>query len=179
MKGGVFMNPEEIIRKMWSSNAFMNVLKIEIKEVHCGGATLVMPIDFDIHTNHWLGVHGGAMAALADCVTGITCASVGKICTTLNMNIDYISNVRGLGALSVTSRIVHKGQSTINIVSEIKDDAGNLICNVTYIMFVMDKLQEVPENGNKIKNCLEAATINIVSCFRAVLLLRLILICTY
>ena len=48
------MNPEEIIRKMWSSNAFMNVLKIEIKEVHCGGATLVMPIDFDIHTNHWL-----------------------------------------------------------------------------------------------------------------------------
>ena len=32
-----------------------------------------------------------------------------------------------------------------NIVSEIKDDAGNLICNVTYIMFVMDKLQEVPE----------------------------------
>ena len=39
------MNPEEIIRKMWSSNAFMNVLKIEIKEVHCGGATLVMPID--------------------------------------------------------------------------------------------------------------------------------------
>jgi len=139
------MNPEEIIRKMWSSNAFMNVLKIEIKEVHCGGATLVMPIDFDIHTNHWLGVHGGAMAALADCVTGITCASVGKICTTLNMNIDYISNVRGLGALSITSRIVHKGQSTINIVSEIKDDAGNLICNVTYIMFVMDKLQEVPE----------------------------------
>lgn len=58
------MNPEEIIRKMWSSNAFMNVLKIEIKEVHCGGATLVMPIDFDIHTNHWLGVawrcHGSA-----------------------------------------------------------------------------------------------------------------------
>ena len=41
------MNPEEIIRKMWSSNAFMNVLKIKIKEVHCGGATLVMPIDFD------------------------------------------------------------------------------------------------------------------------------------
>ena len=57
------MEPEKTIRKMWSSNAFMNVLKIQIKEVHCGGATLEMPIDFDIHTNHWLGVHGGAMAA--------------------------------------------------------------------------------------------------------------------
>ena len=72
------MEPEKIIRKMWSTNAFMNVLKIQIKEVHCGGATLEMPIDFDIHTNHWLGVHGGAMAALADCVTGITCVSIGN-----------------------------------------------------------------------------------------------------
>lgn len=139
------MEPEAIIRKMWSSNAFMNVLKIGIKEIHCGGATLVMPIDFDIHTNHWLGVHGGAMAALADCVTGITCASVGKICTTLSMHIDYISNVRGLGALTVASRILHKGQSTINIAAEIRDDSGNIICNASYIMFVMDKLGEVPE----------------------------------
>lgn len=139
------MQPEEIIRKMWSSNAFMNVLKIEIQELHCGGATLVMPIDFDIHTNHWLGVHGGAMAALADCVMGITCATVGKICTTLNMNIDYISNTRALGALTVSSKILHKGQSTINIAAELKDDAGNLLCNVSCIMFVMDKLNEVPE----------------------------------
>lgn len=139
------MEPEKIIRQMWSSNAFMNVLKIQIKEVHCGSATLEMPIDFDIHTNHWLGVHGGAMAALADCVTGITCASVGKICTTLNMNIDYISNVRGLSSLTVRSKILHKGQSTINIASQITDDAGNIICTVTYIMFVMDKLSGVPE----------------------------------
>lgn len=139
------MDPEQIIRKMWSSNAFMNVLKIAIEEVHCGGATLRMPIDFDIHTNHWLGVHGGAMAALADCVTGITCASVGKICTTLNMNIDYISNMKGLGSLVVKSRILHKGQSTLNIASEITDDAGNLICSASYIMFVMDSLREVPE----------------------------------
>ena len=139
------MQPEEIIRKMWSTNAFMNTLKIQIKEIHCGGATLEMPIDFDIHTNHWLGVHGGAMAALADSVTGITCASVGKICTTLNMNVDYISNVRGFGSLFVQSKLIHKGQSTINIVSTIKDDADNIICNVSYIMFVMDKLKEVPE----------------------------------
>lgn len=139
------MEPEKIIRDMWSSNAFMNTLKIQIKEIHCGGATLVMPIDLDIHTNHWLGVHGGAMAALADCVTGITCASVGKICTTLSMHIDYISIARGLGALTVASRILHKGQSTINIAAFITDDSGALICSASYVMFVMDKLPQVPE----------------------------------
>lgn len=139
------MEPEKIIRKMWSSSAFMNVLKVEIREVHCGGATLVMPIDFDIHTNHWLGVHGGAMAALADCISGITCASVGKVCTTLNMNIDYISNMRGLGNLTVSSKILHKGQSTINIAATIMDDEEKIICNISYIMFVMDTLHEIPE----------------------------------
>ena len=48
------------IKQIWSSSAFMNLLKIEIDEIHCGGATVKMPIDFDIHTNHWLGVHGAA-----------------------------------------------------------------------------------------------------------------------
>lgn len=46
------------IRKMWSSNAFMNTLGIKIKSVGDGEAILEMPIDFMIHTNHWLGVHG-------------------------------------------------------------------------------------------------------------------------
>lgn len=139
------MNPEEVIRKMFKSNAFMNVLKVEIEEVHCGGATLVMPIEFDIHTNHWLGVHGGVMASLVDSATGVACASLGKVCTTLNMNVNYISNVRAMGSLLATSKVVHNGMSTINIVSEIKDEAGNVICNATLIMFVMDKLKEVPE----------------------------------
>lgn len=139
------MSPEEIIRKMWSSNAFMNVLKIQIKEVHCGGATLVMPIDFDVHTNHWMGIHGGAMAALADSVNGITCASVGKMAQTLNMNINYISNIKGLSPLIITSRILHKGKSTINIKSEIKDDKNNLICDCSTIMFVIETMKEIPE----------------------------------
>lgn len=35
------------IKQIWSSSAFMNLLKIEIDEIHCGGATVKMPIDFD------------------------------------------------------------------------------------------------------------------------------------
>ena len=33
------------IKQIWSSSAFMNLLKIEIDEIHCGGATVKMPID--------------------------------------------------------------------------------------------------------------------------------------
>ena len=31
------------IKQIWSSSAFMNLLKIEIDEIHCGGATVKMP----------------------------------------------------------------------------------------------------------------------------------------
>lgn len=58
------------IKQIWSSSAFMNLLKIEIDEIHCGGATVKMPIDFDIHTNHWLGVHGGALGGISRCSYG-------------------------------------------------------------------------------------------------------------
>ena len=93
------------IKQIWSSSAFMNLLKIEIDEIHCGGATVKMPIDFDIHTNHWLGVHGGALAALADAVMGITGASVGEVVQTLSFNINFISNlpVRGWRSLKARS----------------------------------------------------------------------------
>lgn len=82
------------IKQIWSSSAFMNLLKIEIDEIHCGGATVKMPIDFDIHTNHWLGVHGGALAALADAVMGITGASVGEVVQTLSLNQFYQQSAR-------------------------------------------------------------------------------------
>lgn len=139
------MKPEEMIRNMFNSNALMNVMKIQIKEVHCGGATLVMPIDLDIHTNHWLGVHGGALATLADSTSGVTAASVGKVVQTLTMNIEYVGNIKSLAPLVSTGKIIHKGKSTINVQTEIRDEQGNLFCVCSTIMFVFEDLKGVPE----------------------------------
>ena len=110
------------IKQIWSSSAFMNLLKIEIDEIHCGGATVKMPIDFDIHTNHWLGVHGGALAALADTVMGITGASVGEVVQTLSFNINFISNLPGTGTAIVKSQVKHHGQTTMVIMAEMTDE---------------------------------------------------------
>ena len=134
---------EESIRKIWRSNALMQTLKLKIEEVNEGSATLSMPIDFEIHTNHWLGVHGGALATLADSVGGIVCASIGKIAQTLNMNINYISNTKGMGPVFATGKIAHAGQSTIVIHTQIKDDVGTLMCDVSAIMFVSGELDEM------------------------------------
>ena len=132
------------IKQIWSSSAFMNLLKIEIDEIHCGGATVKMPIDFDIHTNHWLGVHGGALAALADAVMGITGASVGEVVQTLSFNINFISNLPGTGTAIVKSQVKHHGQTTMVIMAEMTDEQNNLLAAITTTMFIADHFNEIP-----------------------------------
>lgn len=138
-------NVEEHIRQIWSGSAFMQLLKINIDEVHCGGATVSMPIDFDIHTNHWLGVHGGALAALADSVTGITGASVGEVVQTLSFNINFISNLPGTGTAIVASQIKHHGQTTMVITAEMTDEQHNLLATITTTMFIAGHFNEIPK----------------------------------
>ena len=138
------------IKQIWSSSAFMNLLKIEIDEIHCGGATVKMPIDFDIHTNHWLGVHGGALAALADTVMGITGASVGEVVQTLSFNINFISNLPGTGTAIVKSQVKHHGQTTMVIMAEMTDEQNNLLAAITTTMLSPDILMKYPENGNEV-----------------------------
>ncbi|MBO5590992.1 MAG: PaaI family thioesterase [Acidaminococcaceae bacterium] len=134
---------EKAIRKIWAANALMQVLKLEIEEIREGKATLSMPIDFEIHTNHWLGVHGGALATLADSACGIACASVGKIAQTLNMNINYISNTRSMNRVFATAEIVHDGQSTINLRVKISDDVDTLMCDASAVYFVSGNLDDM------------------------------------
>lgn len=137
------------IKQIWSSSAFMNLLKIEIDEIHCGGATVKMPIDFDIHTNHWLGVHGGALAALADAVMGITGASVGEVVQTLSFNINFISNLPGTGTAIVKSQVKHHGQTTMVIMAEMTDEQNNLLAALRRLCLSPDILMIYPENGNE------------------------------
>lgn len=132
------------IKQIWSSSAFMNLLKVEIDEIHCGGATVKMPIDFDIHTNHWLGVHGGALAALADTVMGITGASVGEVVQTLSFNINFISNLPGTGTAIVKSQVKHHGQTTMVIMAEMTDEQNNLLAAITTTMFIAGYFNEIP-----------------------------------
>lgn len=128
----------------------MNLLKIEIDEIHCGGATVKMPIDFDIHTNHWLGVHGGALAALADTVMGITGASVGEVVQTLS-SISILSAICQVrGRRSLKSQVKHHGQTTMVIMAEMTDEQNNLLVAIIVDYALSpDILMKYPENGNE------------------------------
>lgn len=134
---------EETIRKIWAGNPFMNVLKIQIDEVGEGHVKLSMPIDLDVNVNHWLGVHGGALATLADTAGAIACASIGRLSQTLNLNINYISGTKGMGPIYAEGKITHSGMTTAVVNTTLTDDVGTLMCETSAVMFLQGNLDDM------------------------------------
>ncbi len=80
-------------------------------------------------------MHGGAVMALADS-TGAACAFMNlpanaKGTTTIESKTNFLRGVRD-GAVTATSRVLHKGRTTIVIETEIaREDDGALVAKVT------------------------------------------------
>jgi 1,4-dihydroxy-2-naphthoyl-CoA hydrolase len=84
-------------------------------------------------------LHGGALMTLAD--------SVGAVCAFLNLPPDAATSttssstvfMRGLrsGGVTATARPLHVGRSTIAVVTELRDDDGRLVAQVTQSQAVL------------------------------------------
>lgn len=84
-------------------------------------------------------LHGGALMTLAD--------SVGAVCAVLNLPPDagtsttssstvFLRGVRS-GTVTATARPIHVGRSTIVVVTELRDDDGKLVAQVTQSQAVL------------------------------------------
>ena len=85
------------------------------------------------------GLHGGALMTLADTV-GAVCAFLnlpeGAATSTLSSSTVFLRGVRS-GTVTATSRPLHVGRSTIAVTTEIRDDAGRLVAQVTQSQAVL------------------------------------------
>jgi putative thioesterase domain protein len=141
--------PEEIrarIREIYRGNPFMSdYFGISIDEIHCGGATVSLLTVPEKHTNHRGVIHGGVMAALADSVTGVTGASMGRMVVTVSLTLDYIRNCRPGSRIRVTSHVLHCGRTTMCIGAEMYDEEDRLMANLLASMMVVGSFPEIPE----------------------------------
>jgi 1,4-dihydroxy-2-naphthoyl-CoA hydrolase len=91
-------------------------------------------LDWDNHrTTAGNGMHGGALMTLADSV-GAVCAFLnlppGAGTSTTSSSTVFTRGVRK-GTVTATARPLHAGRSTIAIVTELRDDEGRLVAQVT------------------------------------------------
>ena len=131
------------IRRIWSKNAFVNLLKVKIDDVTEGKSRISLTIDPEVHTNHWLGLHGGVLATMADVNAGLIGASFGKVLLTVNFNINYVGKSRGEGLIIAEGETIHHGKTTMVIRSKIKDDMGRLLCEASLVMLVAGELKDL------------------------------------
>ena len=82
-------------------------------------------------------VHGGLLYTLADCCSGITARTDGRIYVTQSGNIHYFSNVSD-GKVCAEGSVLHRGRTVctteVNIYSS---EEKQLLAKATFAMFVV------------------------------------------
>lgn len=134
------------IREIYTHNPLFisDYFNISIDEIHCGGATISMEIDPEVHFNHRGIIHGGVLEALADSTLGVTGASVGAVVSTLNFSMNFISNVKEACRISASAEIRHHGRTTMVIETEVKGPDGKLLATILTTMFINSRYEEIP-----------------------------------
>ena len=84
-------------------------------------------------------LHGGALMALADTV-GAVCAFLGLPegagTATLSSSTNLLRAVRS-GGVEAVSRPLHRGRTTVVVVTEVRDDEGRLVSSTTQTQAVL------------------------------------------
>ncbi len=133
------------VRRIYATNCFMkDYFHIDIDEIHCGSVTVSLLIIHDKHANHRNVVHGGVLTALADAVTGVTCASVGAMCVTVSSTINFIRNIDFGHRARVTSHITHHGHTMITITAQMFDDEDRLMADYVATMMIVGHFEGIP-----------------------------------
>jgi len=84
-------------------------------------------------------MHGGALMLLADSV-GAVCAFLGLPegagTATLSSSTNLLRAVRG-GSVEAVARPLHRGRTTVVVVTEVRDDEGRLVSSTTQTQAVL------------------------------------------
>jgi uncharacterized protein (TIGR00369 family) len=117
---------------------FAIVLGIELQAAAPDEVTAAMPWRAELCTTFG-ALHGGAMMAMADSV-GALCASLnlpaGATTSTIESKTNFFRGVRE-GTVRSTSRPLHVGRTTIVIQTDLVDERGKRVAQVTQTQAVL------------------------------------------
>ena len=132
------MEPAELAKLIVASVPFATVLGIEVGEVTPQQVTATMDWAEDRCTTGGM-LHGGALMAFADTV-GAVCAVAnlpqGASTSTIESKTNFFRAVRE-GTVTATSTPLHVGRTTIVAQTNLTDDRGKLVAQVTQTQAVL------------------------------------------
>ena len=129
---------DDATRQFVAMMPFAELLGIELEEASAERVTGRLRWRPDLCTAGGV-MHGGALMALADTI-GAVCAFLnlppGAGTTTISSSTNMLRAVR-TGAVSAAARPLHAGRSVIAIQTELRDDTGRLVAQITQAQAVL------------------------------------------
>ena len=134
------LDPDEYVKH----NPFMGYTNMKIEKIspECSEISMkithipTQPAGGRGVTNLMGMVHGGMLYALADVVTGLTARADGRKYVTQSAHINFIRNVSE-GTVYAKGILIRRGRSITIVRSEVTDEKGNLLADVTVDMFCL------------------------------------------
>ena len=130
-RGFNYLDTEEYL----NHNPFMKYNHMEIVTISPECSEIRLRVNPD-SLNLGGQVHGGLLYALADVVTGITARADGRRYVTQSAHINFIRNVSE-GTVYAKGILIRRGRSITIVRSEVTDEKGNLLADVTVDMFCL------------------------------------------
>ena len=130
--------PDDAIRQFVAMMPFAELLGIELE--HASAESVIGRLGWreDLCTAGGV-MHGGALMALADTI-GAVCAFLnlppGASTATISSSTNMLRAVRN-GEVVGTARPLHAGRSVIAVQTELRDDSGRLVAQVSQAQAVL------------------------------------------
>lgn len=123
----------EIVKEYGNTkDYFVQKCNITILDITEHGAVGQMPVVREIY-NGMEAVHGGAIATLADTVSGVAAiVASGCPCVTLSNNMNYVCGKTDEGMLTATAKVLHVGFNTVVTTVTICDENEKLMAYATF-----------------------------------------------
>ena len=123
-----------------SSNAIslLRTLNINLKEI--GDTYAVMEVTVsEAHRNYFGGAHGGLVATLVDTVSFFPRPLLpsGTLCTTTNLNINYVRPAAVGDTLTARSEVIHLGRRLASLAIKVTGQKGKLVAHGTVTLMIL------------------------------------------
>lgn len=122
------MNYEMIVKTRNASNAFANLIGLEITEIKEGFCKAEMDIDKNMK-NPINSVHGGVLFTIADVAGGGAAASHGYNICTLNSSFSYLRPGIGTTKLTATATEMKAGKNVLVYNVAVADQDGVVLAD--------------------------------------------------
>lgn len=124
--------------KVLEDDLFAKFLGLEVLELENKFCRARIPFKKEL-INYYGFTHGGALYSMADIIAGTVANMSGKLCSTVEGNMNYLERAISKDYIYVEAKRVRGGNHLIVIKVKVKNDEGKLLDDGSFTFYRSDK----------------------------------------